>query len=189
VQPGGPGEKAGIVPGDVVRSVNGTPVNQSSDLPPIVGAMAPGTRVRLGVMREGREREVTVTLSELDDGIAAQGAPGRDSETRPGRGPAATANALGLVGQELDANQRRQLGLDAGQGVGIARVQGLAAREAGIRPGDVVLQVGRAEVGSAAALDRELRNVKAGETVMLLLRRGNATQFVAVTPRVDGLEQ
>lgn len=189
VQQGGPGEKAGIVPGDVIRSVDGTPVNQSSDLPPIVGAMAPGTKVRLGVMREGREREVTVTLSELDEGIAAQGPVGRDPEIRPGRAPAATANALGLVGQDLDANQRRQMGLDAGEGVGIARVQGLAAREAGIRPGDVVLQVGRAEVGSAAALDRELRNVKAGETVMLLLRRGDATQFVAVTPRVDGQEK
>ncbi len=62
---------------------------------------------------------------------------------------------------------------------------GDAAAEAGLRSGDVILSVGRNTVGNAADLDRELAGVKNGQTVMLLVRRGNATQFVAVTAGQD----
>jgi len=95
------------------------------------------------------------------------------------------SNSLGLVGEALDPDDRRQLGLKPNEGVGIARVDGLAARDAGLQPGDVVLSVGRTSVGNPAALDRQLADVKAGETVMLLVMRGNARQYVAVTPRTD----
>ena len=67
--------------------------------------------------------------------------------------------------------------------MGIGRVEGLAARQAGLRPGDVILSVGRNRVDNAAALNQQLRNVKQGQTVMLLVQRGQSTQFVAVTPR------
>jgi serine protease Do len=184
VVPGSPAEKAGIERGDVIREIDGRQINQATDLPPIVGAMAPGSRARLSVWREGRTREFDVTLSQLDAATAAA------SPAQGARPPAArSSNPLGLVGQELTAEQRRQLDLEPGQGVGVARVEGLAARTAGIQPGDVILSVGRKDVGSPADLDRELRNVKAGQTVMLLVRgRNGGTQFVAVTPRVDGEE-
>jgi serine protease Do len=176
---GSPAQKAGIEVGDVIRTFNGIAINDSSDLPPLVGAMAPGSRAKLGVLRGDKNLNVEVVLSQLNDGIAA------DMPDQPA--PAAdAANPLGLVGQPLDGDDRRQLGLKPGEGVGIARIEGLAARNAGLQPGDVVLRVGNAVVGSPAALDRELGNVKAGQTVMLLVRRGGATQFVAVTPRIDG---
>ena len=176
---GSPAQKAGIEVGDVIRTFNGIAINDSSDLPPLVGAMAPGSRAKLGVLRGDKNLNVEVVLSQLNDGIAA------DMPDQPA--PAAdAANPLGLVGQPLDGDDRRQLGLKPGEGVGIARIEGLAARNAGLQPGDVVLRVGNAIVGSPAALDRELGKVKAGQTVMLLVRRGGATQFVAVTPRIDG---
>ena len=179
VTAGSAGEKAGLQVGDVIRAVNGSVVEQSSDLPPIIGAMAPGTRVELSVLRDGKTLQVPVTLSRLSDGVAAND----DEDAAPGATPKAGAgNALGLVGEDLDAGDRRQLGLKPGEGVGIARVEGSAARNAGLRPGDVVLQVGRASVGSVAALDRELGKVGKGQTAMLLVRRDGATQFVAVTP-------
>src|SRR3546814_9067766 len=81
------------------------------------------------------------------------------------------ANPLGLVGQDLDADDRRQAGLESGEGVGIARIDGLAAREAGLQPGDIVLRVGNETVGSVAALDEALAGGKPGQTVMLLVRR------------------
>ena len=64
----------------------------------------------------------------------------------------------------------------------IARVEGMAAREAGLRPGDVVLAVGRNDVGSANALNAQLRGLKPGQAVMLLVRRGGGTQYVTVDP-------
>jgi serine protease Do len=179
---GSPAQKAGIEVGDVIRTFNGIAINDSSDLPPLVGAMAPGSRAKLGVLRGDKNLNVEVVLSQLNDGIAA------DMPDQPA--PAAdAANPLGLVGQPLDGDDRRQLGLKPGEGVGIARIEGLAARNAGLQPGDVVLRVGNAVVGSPAALDRELGKVKAGQTVMLLVRRGSGTQYVAVTPRVDGDRQ
>jgi serine protease Do len=176
---GSPAQKAGIEVGDVIRSFNGIPINDSSDLPPLVGAMAPGSRAKLTVLRGDKTLDYDVVLSQLNESTAAempdQPAPAADA-----------SNPLGLVGQPLDGDDRRQLGLKPNEGVGIARIEGLAARNAGLQAGDVVLRVGNATVGSPAALDRELDKVKAGQTVMLLVRRGGATQFVAVTPRIDG---
>jgi serine protease Do len=184
VSPGSPGEKAGLQTGDVIRSADGRAVDQSSDLPPIIGAMAPGTSVRLGILRDGKLRNVDVVLAPLDEGLLA----GNDGQA-PGGAPAsparASSNPLGLVGEALDANDRRQLGLQPGEGVGIARVEGLAARSAGVRAGDVVLKVGREAVGSPAALDRALRDAKPGQTVMLLISRNGSSQFVAVAPRAE----
>lgn len=181
VVPGSPAEKAGIEPGDVIRSADGVAIRQPSDLPPIVGNKVPGTKMRIGVFREGRERTFDVTLSELDDSAVAGGPAPRPGA--PSSGGGTGANVLGLATQDLTDAQRRQLGLDAREGVGIARVEGLAAREAGLAPGDVILRVGRTPVGSAAALERELRGVEPGETVMLLVRsRAGGSRFVAITP-------
>ncbi|HRN61545.1 MAG TPA: Do family serine endopeptidase [Luteimonas sp.] len=181
VVPGSAAEKAGIVPGDVIRSADGVVIRQPGDLPPIVGNKVPGTKMKITVFREGRERSHDVTLGELDaDAVASASGPRQGA---PSAAPASDANALGLVTQDLTEAQRRQFGLDAKEGVGIARVTGDAAAEAGIRAGEVVLQVGRSKVGSVAELDRALRGVKAGETVMLLVRgRAGGSRFVAVTP-------
>jgi serine protease Do len=184
VTPGSAGEKAGLRIGDVVRSIDGTQIRQSSDLPPIIGAMPPGTKTTLGILRDGKPKEVRVTLEELDPSLL----PGASQQPMP-RGPQGraetSANPLGLVGQDLDADDRRQAGLKPGEGVGIARIDGLAAREAGLQPGDIVLRVGSEAVASVSGLDRALAGVKPGQTVMLLVRRGNSTRFFAVTPRAD----
>lgn len=182
VVPGSPADKVGIEPGDVIRSADGVTIRQPGDLPPIVGNKVPGTKMKIVVFREGRERSFDVTLAQLDE-EAVSNAPSRPGAEAPT--PASQANALGLVAQELTDAQRRQLGLEAGEGVRIVRVEG-AARSAGLSPGDVVLRVGRKPVGSPAALDRELRGVKAGETVMLLVRsQGGGSRFVAITAGED----
>lgn len=174
---GGAADKAGIERGDVIREVDGVVINQSSDLPPMIGAKAPGSKVRVKVWREGRSRDFSMTLDELDEGVAAAGS--RPAGAQAG---AQQANPLGIVGSELGAEQRRQLGLKADEGVAVSRVEGLAARGAGIQPGDVILQVGRVNVASPAALDRELAKARPGDTVMLLVRgRRGGTQFIAVT--------
>jgi serine protease Do len=184
VEPDSAAQKAGIQRMDVITRANGQAINDSSDLPPIIGAMAPGAKVTLELIRDGKPRTVTAVLSQLDQRAAgaAMGNNDGDGNDSPAPAAAAKANALGIVGEDLDAAQRRQLGLQAGEGVLIARVEGMAAREAGIRPGDVVLAVGRNDVGSASALNGQLRGTKAGQAVMLLVRRGGGTQYVTISP-------
>ena len=177
---GGPAERAGIVALDVIRSVNGQPIQEYSDLPPIIGAMAPGAKVTVELIRDGKPRTVTATLNALDERVAS--ADQGDDQDAPRPAAAAQANALGIVGEDLDAQQRSRLGLQAGEGVLIARVEGMTAREAGLRPGDVVLAVGRNDVGSANALNAQLRGLKPGQAVMLLIRRGGGTQYITVDP-------
>lgn len=181
VVPGSAAEKAGIERADVIRSVNGRVVNVSSDLPPLIGGMAPGAKVRLEILRDGKPREIQVTLDALNDELAGgavdQPVPDDEGAVPGGSG---RGNPLGLVGRDLNPTERQQLGLQANEGVRLARV-GDAAAGAGLQAGDVILSVGRTSVGNAAALDRALAGVKDGQTVMLLVRRGNATQFIAVT--------
>ncbi len=184
IQPGSPAEDAGIEVGDVIRSVDGTPIIRASDLPPIVGNMAPGTQVELEVFREGRTRNFTVTLASLDSATGAS-QPAQSGRRDAGPAQSQSSNPLGLSAQDLTEAQRRQAGLPDGEGVRIVGVDGQAARNAGIRPGDVISRVGRSVVGSAADLDRQLRDVKPGQTVMLLRHRGGATEFVAVTLDAD----
>ena len=183
VVPGGPAEKAGIIALDVIRSVDGQPINEYSDLPPIIGGMAPGAKVRIELIRDGKPRTVTATLNALDERAAANDPDA--GELAPRAPAAAPANALGIIGENLDAQQRSRLGLQPGEGVRVARVDGIAAREAGLRAGDVILAVGRNDVGSVAALDAQLRAAGAGKPVMLLVRRGGGTQYLTVTPGED----
>ena len=179
VQPGSPAARAGIQRQDVIRSINGQPIDDSSDLPPIIGAMAPGSKVTVELIRDGKPRTVSATLNQLDERTASA-SPEDPGMPRPAA--AAQANALGIVGEDLDPQQRSKLGLAAGEGVLIARVEGMAAREAGLRPGDVIVAVGRNDVGSASGLNAQLRALKPGQAAMLLVRRGGGTQYVTVNP-------
>ena len=183
VQPDSPAARAGILRQDVIRSINGQTIHESSDLPPIVGAMAPGAKVVVELIRDGKPRTVTATLNALDERVANAGDGDDDASPRPAA--AAQANPLGIVGEDMDAQQRSRLGLQAGEGVLVARVEGIAAREAGLRPGDVVLAVGRNTVASAGALNAQLRGLKPGQAVMLLVRRGGGTQYITVDPSAE----
>ncbi|GAB2513723.1 DegQ family serine endoprotease [Lysobacter humi (ex Lee et al. 2017)] len=178
VAQGSAAARAGLQRGDVIRAVNGRAVNVSSDLPPLIGALTPGTRAQLTVVRDGRTVQVPVVLDEL----AVQGGGAGGTPREPADAPAAATGpaALGLAVQEVGAADRQRLGLRAGEGVRIARVDGNGARDAGLQPGDVVLQVGRTAVDSPAAFARAVAAVPRGQSVMLLVRRANGTQFVAV---------
>ncbi|PIX59518.1 MAG: hypothetical protein COZ47_12110 [Lysobacterales bacterium CG_4_10_14_3_um_filter_64_11] len=176
VTPGSAAEKAGVKVGDVILSFNGIEILQSSDLPPMVGNTAPASKVKLRVLRDGKERELNAVLGEVpsDQSSASTGAGGGDK---------ASAGVLGLVVQTPSAEEREQLGLAANEGVLIARVVGDAARRAGLREGDVILRVGRTAVASAKAFSDAIAEAGDSEAVMLLVRRGEQTQFVAIAPR------
>ena len=177
IEPGGAAEKAGVKVQDVILEFDGKPVEGSPQLPPLVGATAPGQKTTVKVFRDGKALTLPITVGELPRDGKAQAATGRNAQSQ--------GNALGLVIESLDADQRRALELSSNEGVVISRVAGRAAQRAGLRAGDVVLMVGRTRVGSVEAFDKAVAAVKSGEPVMLLVRRGDATQFVTVTPEAE----
>ncbi|WP_434026013.1 DegQ family serine endoprotease [[Pseudomonas] boreopolis] len=178
--PDSPAGKAGVEIGDVIRSVNGKDIAAASDLPPMIGLLPPGTKVRLGILRDGKPREVTVTLTALDDGKGPAKSI-EDAAEGPSAGPASIA-LLGLQVADMTAAERSRLGLEAGQGVRIAAVTGSQARNTTppLSPGLAILRVGRTPVGSVAELNRALGSYKKGDVVMLLVSNGQATSYVAI---------
>jgi len=179
VEPGGPADKAGIKAGDIILKFNGAQINRSSDLPRLVGNTSVNSKATVTVWRKGAQQDIAVTVAELEQDKAAQaGKPGKGKKA-PKEEPENTANALGFTVSDLTPLQKKELGLDGGAFV--EATEGVAAR-AGLRQGDVVLQLNNIEIkdakqfnGAAAKLDP-----KKGSTV--LVRRGEVAQWISLRP-------
>jgi serine protease Do len=174
---GSPAAKAGVEVGDVIRSVNGKQINSAEELPPMIGMMAPGSQVTLGILRDGKARDIKVTLTALNEGRSTE--VSSEAESKQAAAPV-SVDLLGLQVGELDAAARRKMGLEAGEGVAITAVTGSQARNARLAPGLAIVRVGRTPVGSVNALNRALANFKKGDVVMLLISDGSQSTYVAI---------
>jgi serine protease Do len=170
VDKGTPAAKAGLKVQDVILRFEGQHVERSGDLPPMVGATPPGTRVNLGIFRDGKELTVPLIVGELP-GTPAGSTPDVEAAQE-------TGDAIGLAVSDISDEQREQIGVEAGEGVLIERVIDAGARRAGLQPGDAVLMVGRAKVGSVAQFKAAAKALTKGQPVMLLVRRGGGNRFV-----------
>ncbi len=170
IEPGSPAEKAGVKSGDVIVSVDGQDVPHSEDLPRLVARHAPGTQVKLAVLRDRQKRELDVTLAALkDDGEHA------DPQAQgPSSGPADHASALGIAIAEEDGN------------VVVARVASGGPSEGKLRPGDVIQEIGGQPVKSAPDLVARVRSAASGKPVLLRIKRGDQAQYVAVDTTGSG---
>ena len=164
VEKGGPAEVAGLKVGDVILSVNGKLVEQSIDLPRMIGEGRPGTDVKLEVWRDRAAKEVGVKLGETPAKQAALDTP-----------TPVKAAALGLVVRPVTPSEKQRLG--ATEGVVVERSEGPAAK-AGIRPGDVILSLNSEPVASGEALQALI--AKAQDRVAVLVQRNEARFFVPV---------
>ena len=175
VEAGGPAEKGGIKVGDIILKFNGQPIETTRDLPRLVGATKVGARATVTVWRRGAQLDVPVTIVELQEerSPTARPAPKKPS-------PGAAPNALGLVVTDINPAQRGELGVDGG--VLVENADGSAAT-AGIRPGDVISQVGNTAVASAAQFNGLVSKLDPKKPVALLVRREGVSQYVVVKPR------
>jgi serine protease Do len=180
VSPDSGAARAGIQPGDIILSYNGQPLQQASDLPPLVGMTKPGSKVPVEILRNGKKQTLDVTISEAKRDRNAV----NNLASAPASSQAGSA-ALGLTVQSIDSDTRSQLGLKAGQGVVIDDITGPVAAQAGLRAGDVITMVNQQKVGSVAEFEAATKNVKAGSTVLLLVRRGEQSNFVGLTVPPD----
>jgi serine protease Do len=173
VTPGSSADKAGVQVGDVILSFAGRDIATSADLPPLVGSTKPGSKADLVLYRDGKNMTVPLTVGELPAEKAVQASLGNNEAQSP-------ANALGLAVDDITADQRKQLGLDGDDGVVVTKVTGAAAKRAALAPGDVILMVGRKPIKSVADFNTAVKGAKPGDSVMLLVRREDATSFIAV---------
>jgi len=171
---GSAAEKAGILPGDVITSLNGNEIAQSSMLPPMVGALPPGVKVNVDLYRNGKLKTIVVQLTALVETAAVA----NPSNNR--RSEAPNSNLLGLSVIAVDAKTRAQLGLVDGQGVQIARVTNAAAVQAGLSAGDVILQVGRQAVSNTAEFNTAVKAFKSGDSIRMLVRNSQSTGLVTL---------
>jgi serine protease Do len=178
VENGSAAARAGIQPGDVITGFNGREIGRSAELPPLVGVLPPGSRATVTLIRDRKPMDLVVTLSALDAGSLQASQPAAPAPVAP-----AAVNPLGVVVEALDAGDRSERGLPAGEGVLVSRVVGMAARSAGLAPGDVILQVGRTDVGSVAEFEAAAKALKPGDEVRLLVRNARSTGFVTFTLR------
>jgi len=168
VTPGGPASKAGIARGDVIVRWGDRRVQHSRELPLMVALTPPGTRVPVAVVREGRERTVDVTVDRMPA-----------EERRESRAPShgGSLEAWGLAVSALGRDDARRLGVKPGSGVIVTDVaEGSPADEAGVEPGDVVVEVNRRAVRSPADLGRAL--AASPRRALLLVRRNGASVFI-----------
>jgi serine protease Do len=172
VEQGGPAEKGGIEPGDIILKFNGTAIERSNDLPRLVGNTKPGTRATVGVWRKGANRELNVTIVEMESDKVAQ------QESKKAQ-PQQTVNTLGLAVGDLSDAQKKELRVDGG--VVIETAEGAAAR-AGLRPGDVILRVNNVDVKDGKQFNAVVGKLEPRKTVLMLVRRGDTSQFVTIKP-------
>ncbi len=178
VEPGSPAEKAGLEAGDIVTRFDGKAVEKWNDLPRLVGNTKPGTKSTLQVWRRGATRDLGVTVAELEPEakpVAARSSPAEPKAPTPG----AAASVLGLTVSDLSAEQRRELRLKGG--VRVEAADGPAAR-AGLREGDLILALGNTEVTDARQLDTLVSRIDRSRSASVLVRRGDAAQFVVIRP-------
>jgi len=172
VEKGGPSEKAGIEAGDIILKVDGREVRSSNELPRIITAMRPGSKVTLTVWRKGAQKDVPVVIAELKEDQPAQ--PARRT---PAPKEKAKPNRMGLVLSDLTEEQKKEL--DVKSGVVVEDIT--AGVRGNVQPGDVILALVRAgqttDVKTASQLNDMLSKMEKGASVTLQIKRGEATFY------------
>jgi serine protease Do len=173
VTKGSAAEKAGIQRGDVIVEYNGKRLEEGSDLPRLVAATKPGTDVKVKIVRDKREKDVTVHVSEMKDTDLEEGSEESNKEE--------SSAELGISVSELDSQTARQLGLDTEEGVLITRVKvSSAAEDAGLARGDVILEINRQPVKDVQDYRKRVNEARPGDTLLFLIYRRGGSLFIPV---------
>jgi len=172
VFPNSPAEKGGLKSGDVIRSYDGKPIAESHELPTLVAREPVGKVVSMTALRDGKQVTLQVTLGEMEKGekVAEESAKTPSAE-------------LGLTCRDLTPEEMTEMGLNkADGGVAIVNVEaGGPAEMAGVQRGDILLQINGAKMTNVAEYLAASKKIQKGQVVRLLLKRENATLYLAFT--------
>jgi len=163
-----PAQKAGIKAGDVILSFNNKPILNSSDLPPLVGRVPVGSKSEVKVLRNSKHKTLYVTIEEL---------PSEDKPVVASKSKPSVSNRVGVNVVDLDEVSRKELG----RGVMVQKVApGSPAFQAGVRSGDVILQIDRKNVKNVADFRKKVANLPTGRMIPVLVHRQGADQFIVM---------
>lgn len=165
VMDGGPAAKGGLRVGDVILSLNDESIVMSADLPHLVGAIKPGSKARLGIVRGGERETLNIVIGALPEEGEAVAAADTGAQK---------SNRLGVKVAELTAEQKRSLDLPGG--VVITEVLNGPAAMIGLRPGDVISHLNNQAIDSANTFARVAEQLPKNRSVsMRVLRQGRAS--------------
>lgn len=164
----GPAAKGGLQVGDVILSMNGQPIVMSADLPHLVGGLKPGTKIDLGIVRDGNRKNLSLSIGALpEDGQELAGA-GESS------GAERSSNRLGVLVAGLSDEQQKAL--DIKGGVVIREIQDGPAALMGLRPGDVITHLNNQAIDSVQTFAKIAKELPKNRSVsMRVLRQGRAS--------------
>ena len=168
-----PADKAGLKLGDIITHLNGQPVDDTGQLRNRVAGTDPGTKAELTIVRDGKTRTLPVTVGELPETGQRLSAKSDDG-AQPGR--------FGIAVEPLTDRAAHGLGVEPGQGVLIESVENDSpAEEAGIHPGDLIVEVNRERITSVEEFNNAMR--KTGSKVLLLIKVKDGSRFVVLSAK------
>jgi serine protease Do len=176
VTPDSPAGHAGLKSGDVIRSLDGKKIPNGGGLQVAVSEMTPGASIELGILRNGQPDRIHVTVGEFH-------AKGTEEAENSGSGQA-PGGKLGLAVDNLTPDLRQQFNVPENvHGAAIQNVRpGSAAEDAGLAPGDVVLEVDRKPVDNAESFVNAIHTVPAGKDILLLVWTNGGASYRVIHP-------
>jgi serine protease Do len=172
VLPKGPAAAAGIQPGDVVVEFNGKVIDLSSDLPPMVGSTKVGEKVPVKVIRKGQSLAFNVEIGELPKEEELKLAAAEPEDV-------ATEQRLDIQVKDLTQKQREDLELEE-QGITVSKVGDGPAKKAGIRKGDIILEINNQKIKDGKHFMDLVSSLPAGKSVPVLIHRQGSPIFLAI---------
>jgi serine protease Do len=175
VEKDAPASKAGIEIGDIIIKADGRDVKSSNELPRIISAVRPGTKINLTVWRKGAQKDIAVTVAEMKEESATTPARGSPSPKEKGK-----PNKMGLILSDLTDDQKKEAEVKGG-----VLVEDVAPNVRGnVQPGDVILVVVKGgqsiDAKSAAQVNDVIAKLDKGASVTLQLKRGEQQFFASL---------
>jgi len=177
VTEGGPAAQAGVKRGDIIVELNGNKIDEMSELPKLVAGYTPGTKTKIKVFRDGKEKVLNIKLGELPEQGTQLSSRASDEDTE---------QSLGIIVQDITPQIQDRLGLENSSGVVITNVKpNSPASESGLSRGDVILEVNKKQIANLDDYRKQIDSAEKGKNILFLIQHGPNTTYVPIVPEKD----
>ncbi len=161
-------EKAGIQVQDVIVRFNGLDVETSSSLPPLVGSVKPGTKVKIDIIRDGKNKVIRAVLGGLDEGETESASRSEKSDEL----------SMGFEIADISSDQAEEMDLDSG--VIVRSISNRDIQRAGLRENDVIIKLGKEPIKNVTQFKKILKKMEKNEPIVLLVKQGGINRFIVI---------